>query len=564
MTFIFHPAFIFFLGLPLLLLKGNLRRAAVVLLAALAVLVTFSLQPGSYYSLDFMNFNLVMLNVDSLSLFTGYIFVIITFCAILYASHFDKTWIYFFAILYAGTSLGAVFAGDFITLIIFWELMAISSTALVWIHGGEAASAAFRYLLFHLLGGSLLLGSIAIQYFSTGSLLIGASVMNPWALLLMTLAVGINLGIIPLHTWLPDTYPKPHIASSVFLSVYTTKTAVYFLARMAPSFAVLGAMPLVGGIIAILGGIMAIYGVSFALIQNNMRKLLSYHILSQVGYMVAGIGLGTAIGLNGGMFHLFNNLLYKTLLFMCVGAVIYRTGFEKISQLGGLWKKMPITAITFFIAALAIAGIPGLNGYLSKGMVITASEDFTVLWLLLEIASIGTFLSFLKLGYFVFLRKGKDLKVEEAPKTMLFAQAAIAIACVVIGLYPALVLGILPVQEALEPLSLAYLLETTAILGATAILFFTIGKKILAPHDTGVKDFDVLYNKFGNWVLSASAATKELFIGIFAAFSGWSRFLFSFGSLSGKMEDRDLNWNLMLSAIMLLFIFALMWMVAAW
>ena len=553
MSLIIPPAFIFFLGIPILLLKGVWRKIGLIILAVLALIFTFSLQPGTYYTYKLMSYDLILLNVDKLSLFIGYIFTIITFFAVLYATTFNKPWLYLFALLYAGASLGAVFAGDFITLIIFWEIMSLTSTTLVWIHGGDAISAGYRYLLFHVIAGSLLLGGVVIQYLSTGNLLVGASITNSWALLLITLAVGINLGFIPLHTWLPDTYPKPHIATSVFLSVYTTKAAVYLLARIAT-----GAIFMGTEIIALMGGIMAVYGVCFALMQNNMRKLLSYHIISQIGYMVAGVGLGIAIGINGGMAHAFNNILYKTLLFMCVGSVIYRTGIEKISQIGGLWKKMHVTALTFIIAMLSISGIPGFNGFVSKGMIITASENFTILWILLEIASVGTLLSFLKLGYFVFFREWKDVKISEVPISMQLAQIGVAILCVIIGIYPNILFSILPFQNQYIPYSFSYIIQASVILGLTAIFFFTIGKKILIPHDPTIKDFDVLYRAFGNGILTLSGIIVNLFSKFYIGTVNLSSMLFSVSRGFDKIENKDINWNMIAFAILLVLIIGIM------
>ena len=341
------PPFIVFLLLgPLVLLsRGLARRVGLVLLGGVALVLTFLLPEETAWTVRFMEYDLVLLHADRLSLFTGYVFVLITFLALIYSAAFARPWLHLYAVMYAGTSLGAVFAGDVISLLIFWEGMAITSTLLVWEHGGDAVRAGFRYLLFHGFGGALIAGGLALHVAETGSVLVGP-VTGSWSSLLAALGVGVNVGFIPLHTWLPDTYPRPHIAASVFLSVYTTKAGVYLLAR-----ASLSAEP-----IALMGGVMAVYGVTFALLQNDMRKLLSYHIVSQVGYMVAGVGLGTQEGVNGGMAHVFNHILYKALLFMTVGSVIYATGQQAMDRLGGLARRMPLTATAYWIAAFSISG----------------------------------------------------------------------------------------------------------------------------------------------------------------------------------------------------------------
>ena len=369
--------------------------------------------------------------------------------AILYAAAVAAPRLHLFALLYAGASLGVVFAGDWITLLFFWELMAITSTILIWQEGGEAISAGYRYLLYHGLGGSLLAAGIALLFLGNGSPIVGPLAGIPvatyqlWASVLIVLGIGVNMAFIPLHTWLPDAYPRANFVASVFLSVYTTKAAVYLLARAQPGTEY----------IAFMGALMAVYGVTFAVFQNDMRRLLSYHIISQVGYMVAGIGilgwLGAAngigqLGLDGGMAHLVNNILYKTLLFMVVGVIIWKTGENLLSRIGGLQKKMPVTALAFWIAALSISGVPLFNGYVSKGMVLMAAENTSIwLWVLLEIASFGTCLSFLKLGYFAFLRPGSS-EASDPPLLMQAGMLGAAALCIIIGIYPRLLYGILP------------------------------------------------------------------------------------------------------------------------
>ncbi|MFA5896907.1 MAG: proton-conducting transporter membrane subunit, partial [Thermoplasmata archaeon] len=345
------PFLIFLIGGPLvLLLKGRARQIGLIILAGIALLDTVFLPTGETWRLPFMGYDLLLLRVDSLSYLTGLIFAIITFFAVLYAAGFAKPWMHLYALLYAGTSMGAVFAGDWVTLLVFWELMAITSTLLIWENGGEAVGAGYRYLLFHGFGGAMLGAGVALLFFGappgTTTLLVGS--VTGLAALFITIGIGVNVGFIPLHTWLPDSYPKAHFAASLFLSVYTTKAAVYLLARAQPDTM----------LVAFMGGLMAVYGVTFAVFQTNMRRLLSYHIISQVGYMVAGVGLFgwlastnpevADLGLDGGMAHLFNNLLYKTLLFMTIGVIIWRTGENTLNKLGGLQRKMPVTALAFW------------------------------------------------------------------------------------------------------------------------------------------------------------------------------------------------------------------------
>jgi multicomponent Na+:H+ antiporter subunit D len=412
-------------------------------------------------------------------------------------------------LLYLGSALGAVFAGDFFTLYIFWEIMAFSSLGLIWYSRTErATNAGMRYILFHLFGGCALLGGILIHYMNTGSIAVGPVELGMGYLLLL-IGIGVNTAFIPLHSWLPDSYPKATLAGAVFMCVFTTKTGVYVLARTFPGVEA----------VAYMGGVMCLYGVAFALLQNDVRKLLSYHIVSQVGYMVAGIGIGTYIGINGGMAHVFNHILYKALLFMCMGAVIYATGKHNLTELGGLAKKMPITTITCIIAALSISGAPGFNGYVSKGMVIHAAEleGMHVLVLVLIMGSVGTALSFLKLTYFTFFRSNDELEAKEAPLPMLIAMSVTAFLCVTLGVYPQLLYGILPYADVAfhyHPYALGHTILTLELLVVTAVGFVTL-RSVFSPHERVSYDIDYMYRKAGRgfiWLCEQPLITVADFI----------------------------------------------------
>jgi multicomponent Na+:H+ antiporter subunit D len=270
--------------------------------------------------------------------------------------------------------------------------------------------------------------------------------------------------------------------------------------------------------------------------------------------MVAGVGLFgwlastnpevADLGLDGGMAHLFNNLLYKTLLFMTIGVIIWRTGENTLNKLGGLQRKMPVTALAFWIAAFSISGVPLLNGYVSKGMVITAAEETNVwLWILLEIASFGTFLSFLKLGYFAFLRPGTT-EAKDPPIPMQAAMLGTGALCVAIGVYPALLYGILPEPTTYNAYDLVRLLETLTVLGLAAAFFFTIGRKVLEPHETRLKDADVAYMATGNTITAAGATLAGAFAALYEGVTGVALSFFAAGKRAMRMEDRDVNWNL--------------------
>ena len=450
---------------------GLLATGAVVVLVSVigagASLQTTLFAPGVVES-ETIGFDVVLYNVDQFSRLMGQIFGFIGAIAVLYSYSSDADSVQTgYALSYVGVSLGAVFAGDWLTLVFFWELMAVTSTLLVWHYGGEAIRAGFRYAIVHGIGGSLLLAAIVWYAADPDTLLVFSKHVEPhatggmsaaassWPAILAAIGIGVNVGFVGLHTWLPDTYPRPHIAASVFLCVFTTKTGVYGMYRAFPD----------GHLwIAYMGGAMAVFGAFTALLQSDMRRLLSYHIQSQVGYMIAGIGLAGAgivesekiakVATAGAFGHVFNHILYKALLFMAVGVVIYRTGEQSIKKVGGLARRMPITAITFTIAALSIAGFPGFNGFVSKGMVIKAAHEHStellgselhLIWWLLLIGGVGTFLSFIKLGYYVFLEGEYSGPVRDANRGQSIAMVTVAGLCVFFGLVD---------SSLLEPLSI--------------------------------------------------------------------------------------------------------------
>lgn len=485
---------------PVLLAAGLLPFVGRRLGHGLGLLATAVIVPyvwladaGQYFEGRLFGFETVLINVDPFSTIMGVIFGFIGAIAVLYSfsSDADNTQTAF-ALAYVGTSLGAVFGGDWLTLIFFWELMAVTSTFLVWHYGGRAVRPGFRYAILHGIGGTLLLGAIIWHYDIVGSFLFSASpggLAGSIAPGLAALGIGVNVGFIGLHAWLPDTYPQPHIAASVFLCVYTTKTGVYGMYRAFPD----GQLA-----IAYMGGLMAVFGAGMALLQSDMRRLLSYHIQSQVGYMVAGVGIGGALAAGGAFGHVFNHILYKSLLFMTVGVVIYRTGKESLKQIGGLGRQMPITAITFTIAALSIAGFPGFNGFVSKGMVVGAAhkKHLDLLWYLLLAGGVGTFLSFIKLGYSAFVEGEYAEPVRDAKPGQSVALILVAGLCVIYGLFPSFLFSILPTEGFTYTTYTIGHVGEGLILAVIAVGLYAVLKNPL-KHVGKVPDIDRVYNPVG-------------------------------------------------------------------
>lgn len=480
------PAFLLILGALLIPLFRGRARPFYLLFISLLVLINLTLlETGTGWIIHFLEYDLIFARVDRLSLAVAYIFAVIGFLAILYSLHTKNTGEQVAAFLYMGSSLGVVFSGDLLTLFVFWEIMAFTSVFLIWYRREkESLDAGFRYLFMHIFGGCCLLTGIIIHVTSTGSLALGP-LENGLGSLFILIGLGLNTAFLPLHTWLPDAYPLGTITGSVFLSVFTTKTGVYALARCFSG----------NEFVAFMGGMMAVYGILFALLQNDIRKLISYHIISQVGYMIAGIGVGTELGVNGGIAHLINNILYKTLLFMCTGSVIYMTGRSKLTDLGGLAKQMPVTCITCLVASFSISGTPGFNGFVSKGMVISSvlESHQPILELLLRLASVGTFLSFAKLSYFTFFEKNENIQAKESPWNMQCAMIVTAFLCILIGVVPGILLNILPYA------SFDYHAYTPShIVGVFQLFFFSglvfmLAKKAFSPHRWIILDFDYFY-----------------------------------------------------------------------
>ncbi len=499
------PGLIFLLGallVPIIKPKA-LKQAYLLLLPLLAFFSILQLEPGFVLSYKFLEYELILIQVDALSLCVAYVFVIIAFLAMIYSLHIENDWQHVAAFMYIGSSLGVVFAGDLFTIFFFWEIMAVTSVLLI-LHSRnkESLDAGYRYVLMHVLGGCCLLAGIIIHVSATGSITTVPAEIN-LAFWLILLGFGLNAAFIPFHTWLPDSYPRATITGSVFMCVYTTKTGVYVLARYFPGL----------DFLIYMGITMCVFGVTMALLQNNARKLLSYHIVSQVGYMVVGVGIGTTLAINGSMAHLFNHIFYKALLFMCMGSVIFMVGRQKLTELGGLAKHMPLTCICCIIASLSIAGFPGFNGFISKGMIVLAAvkEANPALELMLIFATVGTFLSFAKLGYYTFFTENKEISAKESPWNMQLAMVLTAFACVLVGAYPQLLYTILPYTDT-EYVYKAYTMVKivgTIQLFLFAGLVFMLAKKYFAPKDALILDFDYFYRMGGR----ATAGSCEMLSG---------------------------------------------------
>ncbi len=495
-----HPGLLLIVGAWLLpLLRGRAKRVFMVLLPALALADCMLLQPGVYGVVPFLGQSLVFGRVDRLSLVFSYVFAIASVVGMVYALHVDDDAQHVAALTYAGGALGLTFAGDLLSLFLFSELMAVSAAILVWLRRRpESIAAGFRYLLVHLFGGLCLLGGTVLLWSQTSSLAFGD--MSPYAgspaYALILVAFLVNAAVPPFGAWLPDAYPEASVTGSVFLTAFTTKSAVYALIR---GFA--GTELLVW-----LGAAMAIYGVVYAVLENDARRLLAYHIISQVGYMVCGVGIGTDLALNGATAHAFAHILYKAVLFMGAGAVLEVTGRRKLSEMGGLYKTMPVTLALYMVGAFAISAVPLFSGFVSKSMVVSSAGEThrAGIFLMLTLASAGTFLhTGLKLPYYMFFGKDSGLRAHEPPRNMLVAMGLAAAACVLIGVFPSLLYSYLPYHVDYVPYSVRHVMSTVGLLSFTALGFFLLLSH-LDPEPKISLDTDWFYRRGSSAVMAVS------------------------------------------------------------
>ncbi|MFH2047607.1 MAG: Na(+)/H(+) antiporter subunit D [Pseudomonadota bacterium] len=497
MTDFIHPAIFFIFGALLIpLIPKKFKKIFLLGLPLIAFYCVLNMKTGVYGAYNYLDFDIVFGRVDSLSKVFAHVFTLMSFIGVLFGIHVEDDSQHIASYFYVGGSLGVVFAGDYLTVFIFWEMMALASTFLIWFRREPASlKSGQRYLLMHIFGGLLLLGGIFLHYQKTGSIAFVQLFPENAGIAEYLILAGfaLNAAVFPLHAWLPDAYPEATVTGAVFMCAFTTKTAVYVLARGFQGFEVL----------AIMGTVMTIYGVCYATIENDMRRILSYHIISQVGYMVAGVGIGGALAINGACAHAYAHILYKALLFMGAGSVLMMTGTSKLNELGGLYKYMPLTMIFYIIGGISISGFPFFSGFVSKSMVIAGAAEggHQYLMLLMLLAAVGTFLSVgLKLPYFAFFGKDCGLKPKEPPKNMLWAMGIAAFLCFIIGVYPKALYDLLPFKEAaleFHPYNMAHMSETLQILLFTGLGFFLLLKR-LQPEDKINLDFDWFYRNILN------------------------------------------------------------------
>ena len=494
------PFFIFVAGAALICLLPQRWQGRSSLIITIAALLNFlSISQGVYWEVAILDYKLTLGRVDTLGYLFCLLFHIAAVIAALFAVHVRDPIQNISALLYAGGAVGATLAGDLISLFIFWEIMAIASSFLIWARRSPQSNAAgLRYLIVQVLSGVLLLSGTIVFYWETGSTSFNSIGLNSFGGKLIFLAFGIKCAFPLLHGWLVDSYPQSTPTGTVFMSAFTTKLAVYSLARGFEGTDVL----------IYIGTCMAMFPIFYAVIENDLRRVLSYSMINQIGFMVVGIGLGTELALNGAVSHAFNDVIFKGLLFMSMGAVLHMTGKINGTDLGGLYKSMPITTTLCIIGAASISAFPLFSGFVSKSMVMTAAaqEGHTIVFLLLLFASAGVFHhAGIKIPFFAFFAHDSGIRTREPPLNMIMAMGIAAGICIFNGVYPWALYSILPWEADYQPYTWSHVISQTQLLFFSALAFALLMVSGLYPPELKSVNLDVdwIYRKIGMKLLRA-------------------------------------------------------------
>jgi len=459
----------------------------------------WSIDYGQHLTASFLGLDLILVRANEFTKPFMVVFHIAAALNIIYSIHANCRTTETSGLAYAGTAVAALYAGDFATLFVYWELTAVTSVFLILKGGSERRlGAALRYLLMQVVSGVLLLGGAAALWSQGGDLTIGA--LDPMSLAggLIFFAFGIKAAFPFLNGWLQDTYPEASISGTLILSCFSTKLAIYMLVQC---FAGVEAL-------IYIGAVMTLFPAFYAVIENDLRRVLTFSLNNQLGFMVVGIGIGTELSLNGTAAHAFAHIIYKSVLFMAMGAVKLRTGTTKATELGGLWKSMPLTTIFCIVGAVSISSFPMFSGFVTKSLTIasTAQEGYLVIWFILIFASAAVLEhSGIKIPYFAFFGHDRGYKVKEAPASMLVAMGIGSLLCIVIGVFPASVYFMLPYEVTYDVWSVGHVLGEFQLLIFAILAFVLLMARGLYPPeiDATVLNADWLYRRLAPRIIMA-------------------------------------------------------------
>ena len=504
-----HPATALLLGgIAAAVLRGKYAAVVLVLSPLFGLFHVYGMEIGAVSNLNLFGYEILSVSVDQQAKVFGYLFHIAALVAGIYSFHVRDPWQVSMALFYAASAVGVAFAGDMLSLFLWWEGLAVTSVFQIWGRKTKTAEdSGFRYLFFHVSSGLLLLFGVLMRYHGEGAAalsldsLTGALENGDFGALLILLAVGIKAAFPGLHVWLKDGYAEATVTGPVWLCAFTTKCAVCILARLFPG----------AEILITIGAVMAVFPIFYAVIENDLRRVLCYSKINQIGFMVVGIGIGTDLAIDGAIAHAFTHVIYKGLLFMSMGAVLFRTGEIRASHLGGLYKSMPWTTGFCIIGAASVSAFPLFSGFISKSIIITeaARHGYTIAWICLLFASAGVFhKAGIKVPFFAFFARDSGLRAKEAPFNMLLAMTISSFLCVFLGCNPQWLYDLLPNGAAgYHPY------DATHVITQLEILFFSILAFVLfnlwgkyPPEVPSVNlDVDWVYRKAGRGFLSFGA-----------------------------------------------------------
>ncbi len=553
-------------GLLLALRDGPILRA-IALLGPVGALALLAAAPvGTAVHSEFLTYQLTPYAIQPLGRLFAIVFSLMALVGTLFALAQARRLELSAALVYAGSAVGAATCGDLFTLFVYWEVMAIGSTLVLWAAGTPASErAALRYLLVHLSGGAVMMAGIAGHVATGGSLAlapmgVGSMGVGSLATWLILIGVLINAGAPPLSAWIADAYPEASATGTVFLSAFTTKTAVYVLLLLFPGTQVL----------IYIGLYMIFYGIVYALLENDMRRILAYSIVNQVGFMVCGAGIGTAMAVNGAAAHAFVHIIYKALLLMSAGSVLFMTGKRRCTELGGLIHTMPLTAVCGIIGALAISAFPLTSGFVAKSMITQAAVEQHLLWvwLALQAASAGVFLhAGIKFPWFVFFQKDSGLRPGEPPMNMRWAMIAFSVLCIWLGVFPHQLYNLLPVFPGYAPYTGPHVVGQLQLLLFSGLAFFVL-LPLMKRTLTISLDFDWIYRKVlvdvTHRLLAQSPVLIAFFANIGAALGTWlaglsERLHGERGVAITGLTAHMLVWTVASLGLILLFLYDFRW-----
>ncbi len=499
-----HPATPFvLLGCILPFLRGRFWRVLLFIPPVIAIFLALQMRSGRYWEVDYVGQALVLGRVDALSLPFIVLFAFMSLICIIFSFHVREKAQHVAALFFVAGAFGSVLAGDYWTLYMFWQGMTVSSSFLIWLNRKpEASKTGFLYMLMLLLSSVLLLAGILLRERVTGSFIFGpadADLMWHYDYLILT-AFAINAAVIPLHAWMTQGIVQATIPGAVFLSVFGIKTAVYAMARCFVGLE----------LFMVLGAVMALYGSFYAIFSNNVRRILAYLMVAQVGLMITGLGMDSKTALNGAISLAYAHTFYNAILFMAFGSVIYATHDEVLARLGGLARKLPFVTAVTLIGAMALCATPFFSGFTGTFLIFEAALKFQgripgpIICLLLGLAMVLMILAGgLRLPYFAFWSKAISNRraLLPLPKNMVAAMGLAAAFCLVQGIFPGIVDRRLPSLMEGDPFTFLNVGIGFGVLAATTLLFIFL-RQVLRPGAEDLPDFERVYMLVGRGVMT--------------------------------------------------------------